>query len=70
MNLILENRPIDFKEMLFSDAEALFEMDSNLKVHQYSKPLTSNQRSTFRISNLLERNIFKIILDDLFFERK
>ena len=42
MNLILETGRLILREMLLSDAEALFEMDSNPKVHQYlwNKPLT------------------------------
>ena len=42
MNLILETDRLVLREMLLSDAEALFEMDSNPKVHQYlwNKPLT------------------------------
>jgi RimJ/RimL family protein N-acetyltransferase len=36
MNLILETNRLILREMLFSDAEVLFEMDSNPKVHQYS----------------------------------
>ncbi|HEY4629138.1 MAG TPA: GNAT family N-acetyltransferase [Flavobacterium sp.] len=42
MNLILETDRLILREMLLSDAEALFEMDSNPKVHQYlwNKPLT------------------------------
>ncbi|RTY82069.1 N-acetyltransferase [Flavobacterium sp. LS1P28] len=42
MNLILETDRLILREMLFSDADALFEMDSNPKVHQYlwNKPLT------------------------------
>ena len=43
MNLILETDRLILREMLASDAEALFEMDSNPKVHQYlwNKPLTN-----------------------------
>jgi RimJ/RimL family protein N-acetyltransferase len=43
MNLILETERLILREMLLSDAEALFEMDSNPNVHQYlwNKPLTS-----------------------------
>jgi RimJ/RimL family protein N-acetyltransferase len=42
MNLILETDRLLLREMKLSDAEALFEMDSNPKVHQYlwNKPLT------------------------------
>ena len=42
MNLILETDRLILREMLVSDAEALFEMDNNPKVHQYlsNKPLT------------------------------
>ena len=42
MNLILETDRLILRQMLLSDAEALFEMDSNPKVHQYlwNKPLT------------------------------
>ena len=42
MNLVLETERLILREMLLSDAEALFEMDSNPKVHQYlwNKPLT------------------------------
>lgn len=42
MNLILETDRLLLREMLLSDAEALFEMDSNPTVHQYlwKKPLT------------------------------
>ncbi|MFE3848525.1 GNAT family N-acetyltransferase [Flavobacterium sp. LB3P45] len=42
MNLILETDRLILREMLVSDAEALFEMDSNPKVHQYlwKKPST------------------------------
>jgi RimJ/RimL family protein N-acetyltransferase len=43
MNLILETERLILREMLPSDAEALFVMDSNPNVHQYlwNKPLTS-----------------------------
>ncbi|MFE3867739.1 GNAT family N-acetyltransferase [Flavobacterium sp. LS2P90] len=43
MNIILETERLILREMLPSDAEALFEMDSNPNVHQYlwKKPLTS-----------------------------
>ena len=43
MNLILETKRLILREMQPSDAEALFEMDSNPNVHQYlwNKPLTS-----------------------------
>jgi ribosomal-protein-alanine N-acetyltransferase len=43
MNLIIETERLILREMLPSDAEALFEMDSNPNVHQYlwNKPLTS-----------------------------
>jgi RimJ/RimL family protein N-acetyltransferase len=43
MNLILETERLILREMLPSDAEALFEMDSNPNVHKYlwNKPLTS-----------------------------
>jgi RimJ/RimL family protein N-acetyltransferase len=43
MNLILETDRLILREMLLSDAEALFEMDSNPNVHKYlwNKPLTS-----------------------------
>lgn len=42
MNLILETDRLILRQMLLSDAEALFEMDSNPKVHQFlwNKPLT------------------------------
>jgi ribosomal-protein-alanine N-acetyltransferase len=42
MNLILETERLFLREMRLSDAEALFEMDSNPNVHQYlwNKPLT------------------------------
>ena len=42
MNLILETDRLILREMKLSDAEALFEMDSNPMVHQYlwNKPLT------------------------------
>lgn len=42
MNLILETDRLFLREMKLSDAEALFEMDSNPNVHQYlwKKPLT------------------------------
>ncbi|MFV7236597.1 GNAT family N-acetyltransferase [Flavobacterium sp. ZB4R12] len=42
MNLILETDRLVLREMLLSDAEALFEMDRNPNVHQYlwNKPLT------------------------------
>ncbi|RBN51427.1 GNAT family N-acetyltransferase [Flavobacterium psychrolimnae] len=42
MNLILETDRLILREMLVSDAEALFKMDSNPNVHQYlwNKPLT------------------------------
>ena len=41
MNLILETDRLLLREMLVSDAEALFEMDRNPKVHQYlwNKPV-------------------------------
>jgi ribosomal-protein-alanine N-acetyltransferase len=43
MNLILETERLILREMLPSDAEALFEMDRNPNVHKYlwNKPLTS-----------------------------
>jgi ribosomal-protein-alanine N-acetyltransferase len=43
MNLILETERLILREMLPSDAEALFEMDSNPNVHKYlwNKTLTS-----------------------------
>jgi ribosomal-protein-alanine N-acetyltransferase len=43
MNLILETERLILREMLPSDAAALFEMDSNPNVHKYlwNKPLTS-----------------------------
>jgi len=42
MNLILETNRLLLREMLPSDAEALFEMESNPNVHKYlwNKPLT------------------------------
>jgi RimJ/RimL family protein N-acetyltransferase len=42
MDLILETDRLLLREMKLSDAEALFEMDRNPKVHQYlwNKPLT------------------------------
>jgi len=42
MNLILETDRLVLREMLLSDAQDLFEMDKNPKVHQYlwNKPLT------------------------------
>jgi ribosomal-protein-alanine N-acetyltransferase len=42
MNLLLETERLILREMLPSDAAALFEMDSNPMVHQYlwNKPLT------------------------------
>ena len=42
MNLILETDRLLLREMKLSDAEALFEMDRNPKVHEYlwNKPLT------------------------------
>jgi len=42
MNLILETDRLILREMKLSDAEALFEMDRNPKVHQFlwNKPLT------------------------------
>jgi RimJ/RimL family protein N-acetyltransferase len=42
MNLLLETERLILREMLPSDAVALFEMDSNPMVHQYlwNKPLT------------------------------
>ncbi|MFT5253667.1 MAG: ribosomal-protein-alanine N-acetyltransferase [Flavobacteriales bacterium] len=42
MNLILETDRLLLREMLVSDANALFEMDSNPKVHHHlwNKPLT------------------------------
>jgi RimJ/RimL family protein N-acetyltransferase len=43
MNLILETERLILREMLPSDAAALFEMDGNPNVHKYlwNKPLTS-----------------------------
>lgn len=44
MDLILETDRLLLREMLLSDAEALFDMDRNPKVHQYlwNKPLTNS----------------------------
>ena len=44
MKLILKTERLILREMLVSDAEALFEMDSNPKVHQYlwNKPLKNS----------------------------
>ncbi len=44
MDLILETDRLLLREMKLSDAEALFEMDRNPKVHQYlwNKPLTNS----------------------------
>jgi RimJ/RimL family protein N-acetyltransferase len=43
MNLILETERLILREILLSDAEALFEMESNPNVHKYlwNKPLIS-----------------------------
>jgi ribosomal-protein-alanine N-acetyltransferase len=42
MNLIIGTNRLCLREMQFSDAQALFKMDSNPNVHQYlwNKPLT------------------------------
>ncbi|WP_432670281.1 GNAT family N-acetyltransferase [Flavobacterium sp. SM2513] len=43
MNLIIETDRLLLREMLHDDAEALFEMDNNTKVHKYlwQKPVTT-----------------------------
>ena len=68
MNLILETKRLILREMQPSDAEALFEMDSNPNVHQYlwNKPLTSidevNQYIEKVRNQYLENNIGRFVV--------
>lgn len=68
MNLILETERLILREMLLSDADALFEMDSNPKVHQYlwNKPLTSIDEVRLYIEKVrnqyLENNIGRFVV--------
>jgi ribosomal-protein-alanine N-acetyltransferase len=72
MNLILETERLILREMLPSDAAALFEMDSNPNVHKYlwNKPLTSidgvYQYIEMVRNQYLENNIgrFVVVLKD------
>ncbi len=59
MNLILETDRLLLREMLLSDAEALFEMDSNPNVHQYlwNKPLTDISEVYLCIKSVREQYI-------------
>ena len=59
MNLILETDRLILRQMLLSDAEALFEMDSNPKVHQYlwNKPLTDISEKYSNIKFVREQYI-------------
>ncbi|SFF02661.1 GNAT family N-acetyltransferase [Flavobacterium xueshanense] len=59
MNLILETDRLILRQMLLSDAEALFEMDSNPKVHQYlwNKPLTDISEKYSHIKFVREQYI-------------
>ena len=59
MNLILETDRLLLREMLLSDAEALFEMDSNPNVHQYlwNKPLTDISEVYLYIKSVREQYI-------------
>jgi RimJ/RimL family protein N-acetyltransferase len=68
MNLILETKRLILREMLPSDAEALFEMDSNPNVHKYlwNKPLTSIDQVYEYIEKVrnqyLENNIGRFVV--------
>ena len=59
MNLILETDRLILRQMLLSDAEALFEMDSNPKVHQFlwNKPLTDISEKYSNIKFVREQYI-------------
>jgi RimJ/RimL family protein N-acetyltransferase len=54
MNLILETERLILREMKFSDADALFEIDRNPNVHQYlwNKPLTNISQANVYIENV------------------
>ena len=68
MKLILKTERLILREMLFSDAEALFEMDSNPKVHQYlwNKPLKNSSEVQSYIESVknqyLENNIGRFVV--------
>ena len=68
MNLILETDRLILREKKLSDAEALFEMDSNPKVHQYlwNKPLTdiSEVHSYIKLvrAQYLQNNIGRFVV--------
>jgi RimJ/RimL family protein N-acetyltransferase len=68
MNLILETERLILREMVPSDAEALFEMDSNPNVHKYlwNKPLTSidgvHQYIEMVRNQYLENNIGRFVV--------
>ena len=68
MKLILKTERLILREMLFSDAEALFEMDSNPKVHQYlwNKPLKNSSEVRPYIESVknqyLENNIGRFVV--------
>ena len=68
MNLILETDRLILREMKLSDAEALFEMDSNPMVHQYlwNKPLTdiSEVHSYIKLvrAQYLQNNIGRFVV--------
>ena len=68
MKLILKTERLILREMLVSDAEALFEMDSNPKVHQYlwNKPLTNSSEVQSYIESVknqyLENNIGRFVV--------
>ena len=68
MKLILKTERLILREMLVSDAEALFEMDSNPKVHQYlwNKPLKNSSEVRPYIESVknqyLENNIGRFVV--------
>ena len=68
MKLILKTERLILREMLVSDAEALFKMDSNPKVHQYlwNKPLTNSSEVQSYIESVnnqyLENNIGRFVV--------
>ena len=68
MKLILKTERLILREMLVSDAEALFEMDSNPKVHQYlwNKPLKNSSEVQSYIESVknqyLENNIGRFVI--------
>ena len=68
MKLILKTERLILREMLVSDAEALFEMDSNPKVHQYlwNKPLKNSSEVQSYIESVknqyLENNIGRFVV--------